>query len=149
MLLNTLDDLKEFTRNFLGNLKLPAVVGLSGPLGAGKTTFVRQIIQELAQKNGVTPPKITSPTYVIHQSYPNFVPPIEHFDLYRLENCTTESLIELGYFDALERTEQQIGIIFIEWPEQSKDLKVLQLTHHLNWQITDTNTRKITINQIP
>ena len=41
----------------------------------------------------------------------------DHFDLYRLEAATIPTLLELGFFEAWERS-QDGGYLFVEWPER-------------------------------
>lgn len=86
-------------------LKAGDVVGLSGPLGVGKTTLARSIITALTG-GGEAP----SPTFTLVETYeaPEF--PLFHFDLYRLEKA--DEVWELGFEDALD------GVCLIEWPER-------------------------------
>ena len=79
---------------------------LSGPLGAGKSTFARGLIQALLP--GVEAP---SPTFTFVETYQceGFV--LRHFDFYRLEQ--PEEVWELGYEDALDG-----GAAIMEWPEK-------------------------------
>lgn len=91
----------------------PALLLLSGPLAAGKTTFAGCFcrIQGL--------PFTQSPTYAIHQRYENAAVRVDHFDLYRLEN--EDELQAAGVYDLLaEPADYQL----IEWPERlhSEDL---------------------------
>ncbi len=95
-----------------------AVIGLSGPLGAGKSTLVRTFIHEVARLNGAKSPRVVSPTFVFRQTYGELSPPVEHFDLYRLENIGESTLQELGVIEAVEFAKGQKGFVFIEWPEK-------------------------------
>ena len=52
---------------------------LRGPLGAGKTTFVRAVVRELHGSDAA----VSSPTFVFRQRYEG-PPPVEHVDLYRI-----------------------------------------------------------------
>jgi len=83
------------------------VIGLSGPLGSGKTTFARYFI---AARMGAS--EVPSPTFTLVETYqPASGPAIWHFDLYRIE--TPEDAYELGIEDAFAD-----GIALIEWPER-------------------------------
>lgn len=88
------------------------VIGLSGPLGAGKTTFARYFI---AARLGAGPPKnldVPSPTFTLVETYePESGPAIWHFDLYRIER--PDEAYELGIEDAFAE-----GIALIEWPQR-------------------------------
>ena len=87
------------------------VIGLSGPLGSGKTTFARYFI---AARMGASPreQEVPSPTFTLVEIYqPASGPAIWHFDLYRIE--TPDDAYELGIEDAFAD-----GIALIEWPER-------------------------------
>ncbi len=79
------------------------VVYLLGNLGVGKTTLVRGIARALGYEG-----RVTSPTFTLMNIY-NSIPPIYHFDFYRLEGGELE---DLGLNDYLECQ----GISMIEWP---------------------------------
>jgi len=116
------------------------VFGLSGDLGAGKTTFVRELVRTLTSN---PTKRVTSPTYVLHQSYREAKPPIEHFDLYRLEQLAETQLLEIGYFDAVENTRRHRGYLFVEWPEKVNDRPILQLDGTLRIDIEGDRRRYI------
>jgi tRNA threonylcarbamoyladenosine biosynthesis protein TsaE len=84
------------------------VVGLTGDLGAGKTTLARAIIRAAADDPDLIVP---SPTFTLVEVYETPRGTFWHFDLYRLE--TPEQVYELGWEEAL--TE---GIVLLEWPER-------------------------------
>ena len=89
------------------------MVGLSGELGAGKTTFTKQVAKHLKIKN-----KVISPTFIIMKKYSLKLKGYKyffHFDAYRLEN--EKELLHLGWEEILK---DQRHIIFIEWPENVK-----------------------------
>lgn len=130
--IQTLADLAGFARDFITRHPHGAVVGLYGDLGAGKTSFVRAVVQELSQRAGAGMPRVTSPTYVLHQSYPALVPPVDHFDLYRFDSASDSSLLEMGYFEILENCRQRKGFLFVEWPERAQPLSLLQLDETLH-----------------
>jgi tRNA threonylcarbamoyladenosine biosynthesis protein TsaE len=81
------------------------LVLISGPLGAGKTAFVRGMAEGL----GCDLEGVSSPTFTIIQEYAGPVP-LEHVDLYRL---TPAEVDDLGLDDLL------VGAVMaIEWPER-------------------------------
>lgn len=121
--IQSISELRAFAEDFLKDPKYRGqAIGLSGELGAGKTEFVRQIIALIS-----APQKVISPTFVIHQSYPGLDPIIEHFDLYRMERLTRTGLIDIGYYDALDRVREKNGFMFVEWPGKTVDLRDLAL----------------------
>ena len=87
------------------------VVVLSGPLGAGKTTWV----QGFAEGLGVRGP-ITSPTFVIARSHPSLVqgPALLHVDAYRLTGAL--EFDDLGLDADLERS-----VVVVEWGDDVAD----------------------------
>lgn len=94
------------------------VIGLSGPLGSGKTSFARAFIRALMAPACEVP----SPTFALVETYqPASGPAIWHFDLYRLE--VPEEAYELGIDEAFAG-----GISLIEWPER---LNALMPREHL------------------
>lgn len=86
------------------------VFALSGPLGAGKTTFVKGVAEALEVKDIVI-----SPTFVLVREYQGKFP-LFHFDWYRIE--TEREVVELGYWDYIERD----GVKIIEWPDKFPNL---------------------------
>ena len=91
------------------------VVGLSGELGAGKTTLV----QEIARLFGVEE-DVTSPTFVVAKHYDitdvgNRFSSLIHMDAYRIENET-----ELGPVGFSEFCNKEGALVIVEWPEKIK-----------------------------
>lgn len=92
------------------------VIGLSGDLGAGKTTFARAFIHARAVLAGVPgDEEVPSPTFTLAQIYEIGEVAVWHFDLYRLER--SEDAVELGIDEAFAT-----AISLIEWPERLDNL---------------------------
>lgn len=105
-------DTRAYGRSLARRLKAGAILALRGPLGSGKTTFVKGLAQGLAIRH-----TIKSPTFVIFCSYriPGGRRLLYHFDLYRLKN--PGELSSLGF---QEIVRQKHNIIAIEWPEKAE-----------------------------
>jgi len=86
------------------------VVGISGPLGAGKSVLVRGILRRLMDDPDLAVP---SPSFTLVQTYERADGLLAwHVDLYRL--AAAEELVELGLEEAFEH-----AITLIEWPERA------------------------------
>ena len=90
-------------------------IGLTGDLGAGKTTFAQGFVRGLPMALGVSSVRVTSPTYSIVQSYPTD-PPVRHIDLYRLDSA--DELDAIGYTELTETP----GINLVEWIRQIPEM---------------------------
>src|SRR6185295_4107188 len=89
-----------------------SVVGLTGPLGAGKT----RLVQAVAAALGVPVGNVTSPTFVLVNEYKGGRLPVYHFDTYRLKD--DDEFLNLGpeeYFDSG-------GLTFVEWADRVETL---------------------------
>ncbi len=110
----TAEETQQLAAELLAEILNKKVVLLSGPLGSGKTTFVKGLAKAL----GITKP-ITSPTYTYLNRYefpkPSTLNPkrfLLHFDLYRLPDNT-------AHFPELEEAlEREDAFIVVEWPER-------------------------------
>jgi len=106
-------DTIEIGRRIGRSLRPGAVIGLEGPLGAGKTTLVKGIAQAL----GVREP-VTSPTFTLVSEYGAVLEdrpvPLYHVDLYRIGHLA--ELEDLG----LEELLAGPGVAVIEWSEKAK-----------------------------
>jgi len=101
----------EAGRAFSKRLHHGLTVYLHGDLGAGKTTFVRGVLQGLGYKG-----KVKSPTYTLVEPYVVSSYNIYHFDLYRFNYIEEwESAGFREYFN--DET-----ICFVEWPEKAGEL---------------------------
>ena len=83
------------------------LVILTGPLGSGKTFFVRALCRALGLPKAQ---RVTSPTFTLVQEH-DTVPPLSHADLYRLNG--PEQLRELG----LDAQRDDGRMLLVEWGE--------------------------------
>lgn len=94
MELANLEQTRDLAKAFAKVLKPPMVVLLTGDLGAGKTTFVKDVVFALGCED-----LVTSPTFTLLNTY-NAKFPVYHFDMYRLSSA--EEAMNVGfeeYFD--------------------------------------------------
>ena len=113
MELKSLEDTKKFSENISKIINKGDIIFLYGEIGAGKTTFVRNIINYLESKNKIKNSDVLSPTFNIVYDYNIGNLKILHYDLYRVKNYNDIS--QLGMF---ETSDDHIKII--EWPELIK-----------------------------
>ena len=103
----TLPQIKKAAATFLSAVKNYNVVALHGEMGAGKTTFVHAVCDELGVQNAVS-----SPTFSIINEYTTAVgKTIYHLDLYRLKSV--QEAINAGVEDCFYSG----NLCLVEWPE--------------------------------
>ncbi len=88
------------------------VVALSGELGAGKTTLIKDICKGAGIPDDVV---VCSPSYTLVNEYEGNIP-VYHFDFYRLEGA--KDIHELGYDEYLEGD----GISLVEWADIAPEI---------------------------
>jgi tRNA threonylcarbamoyladenosine biosynthesis protein TsaE len=101
-------DISKVVAMVLGLIETCNILLLSGPLGAGKTTLIKALAEQLGVREVVT-----SPTYTYVQSYR--MPGgkiLYHFDLYRMRSI--DEFLAQGFDEILACDE---AIVVIEWPE--------------------------------
>lgn len=106
-----------------------------GEMGAGKTTLIKALCQQLGVEGAVT-----SPTFSIVNEYANKNGRIYHFDFYRLKTQT--EALDMGYEEYFYSGEY----CFIEWPEKIPDLLPESYISVNIYQQTD-RSRKITLDK--
>lgn len=115
---------------------IPVTIGLTGELGAGKTTFLQGFGEALGIRH------LTSPTYALEQRYETPQGPLLHIDLYRL---TEEEAAEL-----LKSSEDFAGIRCVEWfPPALLDSPPLIHMHFQEGQNSDERIIHCTFTDTP
>ena len=101
--------LRDFAETLARKLAPGRVVALVGPMGAGKTTLVRELIELL----GLDPGQVRSPTFSLVNVYATGEQRAYHVDLYR-----AESEADLAGIDLEEVLYDPDAFAFVEWPER-------------------------------
>ena len=111
--INSLADINEAAKQFIENMGDGKVFAFYGKMGAGKTTFIKAICEELGVDD-----VITSPTFAIVNEYQSATTgdSIYHFDFYRIKKL--EDVYAMGYEDYFYSG----SLCFLEWPELIDDL---------------------------
>ena len=118
------------------------VFAFHGQMGAGKTTFIHALCNEIGVKD-----VISSPTFSIINEY-QFIPntigtgetkkALFHIDLYRLKDA--EEAIRAGVEDVIYSG----NICLVEWPEKVPSI-FPDNTVHINIELVDDKTRRLKI----
>lgn len=107
------------------------VFKLEGDLGAGKTTFIKGVVNALGY-NGI----VSSPTYTLINEY-NINPKIVHIDCYREQN------IDRWFFLGINDYFDDNSIIFIEWPEILESIIPINKSYKIRMKSIGNNKRDI------
>lgn len=112
--INSIDELPTAAREFVAMMGDQTVYAFHGEMGAGKTTFIRALAEQL----GVDPDEANSPSFSIINEYRSATTAelIYHFDLYRLESV--EEALEIGVEDYFDSG----ALCLLEWPERIEPL---------------------------
>jgi tRNA threonylcarbamoyladenosine biosynthesis protein TsaE len=97
---------EEIAREFASILRPGDLVALYGPLGSGKTTFVRGLAKAIGCRQ-----LVRSPTFNLVNEYMGDIP-LYHIDFYRLESDA--EITDLGWTDYLNYD----GVVALEWAER-------------------------------
>ena len=135
IVIKDIDHIREAAREFIEQIGDHRVFAFYGKMGAGKTTFVKAICEELGVDDVITSPTFaiineytaTPPTAAANSSFSlrecgvaNFTLhsslQIYHFDFYRIKKL--EEVYDMGYEDYFYSG----ALCFIEWPELIEDI---------------------------
>lgn len=110
--IKSLDGIADAARQFVDAMGENKVFAMFGPMGVGKTTFVKAVCEILGVED-----TITSPTFAIVNEYrANTGDQIFHFDFYRIRKV--EEVYDMGYEDYVYSG----AVCFLEWPELIEEL---------------------------
>ena len=111
IIISSLNNITEAVHTFISQMGTDTLFAFYGKMGAGKTTFIKALCQEL----GVTD-TVTSPTFAIvneHQDARH--QPISHFDFYRIKRPA--EVLDIGFEDYTGSGH----LCLMEWPELIED----------------------------
>lgn len=109
-LVRSLEETEELTACLLPLIQKAGCVSLEGPLGAGKTHFVKAAAAHL----GITEP-VTSPTFTLLHTYRSQPCVLHHSDWYRLGSAAEAEALGLEEYHGE-------GVMFIEWGDRFPEI---------------------------
>ena len=110
--INSIDGIAGAAKEFVAAMGDRKVFAFYGKMGAGKTTFIKAVCEELGVED-----VINSPTFAIVNEYVDGRgEPVYHFDFYRIK--TLQEVMDLGYEDYVYSG----NVCFMEWPELIESL---------------------------
>lgn len=111
IIIPSLNKIADAAKDFVAQIGDRRVFAFYGSMGAGKTTFIKAVCEEL----GVTD-AVTSPTFAIVNEYNSAHGPVYHFDFYRINRVA--EVMDLGFDDYAYSG----NICLMEWPELIEEL---------------------------
>ena len=133
----TLPQIKSAVTQFLSAANNHHVIALHGEMGAGKTTFVHALCDELGVENAVS-----SPTFSIINEYTTAKgKTIYHLDLYRLKSV--QEAIDAGVEDCFYSG----NLCLVEWPEIAPAI-FPEDTLHVHIEIAGNDERRLVIREV-
>lgn len=110
--INDIATIRDTAREFIKHIPPQhKVLAFYGAMGAGKTTFIKAVCEEMGVED-----VITSPTFAIVNEYTDAEgQPVYHFDFYRIKKM--EELYDMGYEEYLNSG----GFCLMEWPEMIEE----------------------------
>ena len=133
-LIYKLSEIEKASNFVLKNVNRDIIL-ITGEVGTGKTTLIKEYCKLIGVEEIVN-----SPTYTLINEYQNKSGKIVHMDLYRVENIN--EINELGLFEYLDK-----NIVIIEWPEII--LKMIDIKYSLiNITFINEKERKLSIKNL-
>lgn len=131
---NSIQELAGVAKDVLHNYGNYRIFAVYGQMGAGKTTFIKELCRQLHCTDAVS-----SPTFALVNEYSAAKTTIYHLDLYRLKNI--DEAFDIGIIDYLHSN----GYCFIEWPEIIEPLLNPIETVAIHLSVISGSSRQITI----
>jgi tRNA threonylcarbamoyladenosine biosynthesis protein TsaE len=128
-----LKEIKQAAKEFLEQNRGVKQFAFYGSMGAGKTTFIKEICEILKTEDVVTSPTFSLINEYVTQSNEK----IYHFDFYRINDV--EEVFNIGYEDYFYSE----NYCFVEWPELIEDLLPESMLR-VNIQVLADDSREIT-----
>lgn len=135
--IESLDGIRAAAKEFVANIGDATVFAFYGSMGAGKTTFIKAVCEELGVED-----VITSPTFAIVNEYRSATIDelIYHFDFYRIKKL--DEVYDMGYEDYFYSG----ALCFIEWPELIEELLPTDAVK-VNITVGEDGCRKVVVNE--
>ena len=137
MIVKSLEHLNLISKKISSHLSKKDYIFLIGEIGVGKTTFTRNLINNLQEDKNLKPTEVLSPTFNLLYEYDIKDLKIMHYDLYRINE--SKELNQLGIF-----SDDLDTIKIIEWPDLIKTPLEDKLEIYLNYALSE-NEREIKI----
>jgi tRNA threonylcarbamoyladenosine biosynthesis protein TsaE len=110
IIIPSLDKIADAAQEFVSQIGEKRVFAFYGGMGAGKTTFIKAVCDQLGVNDAVT-----SPTFAIVNEYNSQMGPIYHFDFYRIKRAS--EVLDIGFDDYIYSG----NLCLMEWPELIED----------------------------